>query len=102
MSRLTFESDIEAYSTQFDLQSTSPAMALVSAVADVLETDPLDLDPLYEAVDTDALNDLLRPNSFGENPVWVSFTFASCEVSMASDGRVEITPHEEDSAENYR
>ena len=40
-----------------------PSMALVSLVAAVTNTDPVDLEPLYNAIDPDALDSLCTPDT---------------------------------------
>lgn len=69
------------------------SQAVVTAVAEETGTDPIELDPLYNAVDSDALNTLLRshePVSDG-SLLQVQFTYAGCEVHVASDGTVQAT-----------
>lgn len=95
LSSVTFRPKIEAYSAQYDQQSMSPTMALITVVADVLDVDPLDVDQLYDAVDTDALNRLLQSGSGDDDPLRISFTFSSCDVMMSSDGHVEVAPMDE-------
>lgn len=70
----------------------SPTMVVVTVVADVLDVDPLDVAPLYNAVDTDALNNILQSGSPGDDALEVSFTFSSCNVTISSDGHVEVAP----------
>jgi hypothetical protein len=73
---------------KYDKQSTEPSMAVVGGAANVLDTDPLELDPLFETVDIDALDELLRSAT---GTLHVSFTFAGCEVTMSADGRIRIS-----------
>jgi len=40
-----------------------PSMALVSLVAAVTNTDPVDLEPLYNAIDPEALDSLCTPDA---------------------------------------
>jgi hypothetical protein len=59
-------------------------------VANALDVDPLDIDPLYESIDPDALNDLFRDpaQSFSERRV--EFTIQGCDVVVYGDGEVEV------------
>ena len=66
---------------------------VVAAVAAARDEDPLDLPPLYEAIDPDALDQLFgRGLSDGRNgPGRVVFMLADCEVVVHSDGEVDVT-----------
>lgn len=76
------------YTATYDQETTSPSMAVVGAVAGALDTDPLDLDPLFETVETDALDGLL--GEAGNGQANVSFTFADCEIEMSGDGEIRL------------
>ena len=69
------------------------SQAVVTAVAEETGTDPMELDPLFNAVDSDALNALLRSHDAGidSSLLEVEFTYAGCEVRVASDGAVQAT-----------
>lgn len=64
----------------------TPARAVVEAVTRIKETDAESLDPLYGAVDPDALNALCEGSR--EADLVVSFTYEGCEVQVESDGSV--------------
>jgi len=63
----------------------APAEAVVAAVADVTGKSPIDLDPLYDAVDPDTLNTLFSTPGWASS---VTLTFEYCEhlVTMTDDG----------------
>jgi hypothetical protein len=70
-----------------------PAVALVEAVADATDRDPLELPPLSEVIDPDALNGLLRPDPGSNedgNTVQVSFEYAGVVVLVDSTGLIEV------------
>ena len=69
-----------------------PSERVVAAVSDATGRDPLDLEPLHEVVDPDALNRFVRPPSEGRPPVpgWLVFRWADCEVTLYGDGRIDI------------
>lgn len=70
---------------------------VVTAVAEAKGVDPLDLEPLYNVVDPDALNAMYRPSgSAPSTDVEVSFSMAGCEVVVHADGEVVVTPATED------
>jgi len=66
---------------------------VVMAVSEARDTDPLELPPLYDVVDPDAL-DALFASGAGESqagPGNVTFVFDGCEVIVHSDGEVDVT-----------
>lgn len=66
----------------------SPSERVVNAVAAYSNTDPMVLPPLYESIDADALNALLRSN--GANCT-VIFEYGGYEVTVNSDRKVRLT-----------
>lgn len=79
--------------------------AVVKAVAAVTGADPLpeegtdtaaeqSLEPLYTAVDPDALEAVLRPARSGATKCRVSFRYHDHAVTVHADGRVRVQPIE--------
>lgn len=66
---------------------------VVLAVADAKNVDPLDLPPLYYAIDPDALDQLFqsRCRTRVSGTATVQFTFAGCDVVVASGNQVTVT-----------
>ena len=81
----------EIGSGQSDGSTTS--QRVVSAVADAREKSSLELPPLYEVIDRDALHSLFDSSrSSGKGgPGRVVFMFDECEVVVHSDGEVDAT-----------
>jgi hypothetical protein len=67
--------------------------AVVDAVASARDTDPLELSPLYDTVDPDALNRLFDDDHAATSsaPACVQFRMAECDVVVHRDGTVEAT-----------
>ena len=83
-------------SAAYDWSTTEPSWAVVQAVAVATDTDPTELVPLYDSVDTDALDALLlRARNGNNSPVSVSFSFAGRSVTVDSDGDVVVRPSAE-------
>lgn len=59
---------------------------VIHAVADETGTDPLDLPPLYETIDPDALDALIDSLSDGE----LTFRYTGCAVTIESTGAIEL------------
>lgn len=69
----------------------TPATAVVELVAEATETDPIDLDPLHGAVDTDALNRVVEPTeSNATDSLRVSFPYHDFFVVVRQSGRVTL------------
>lgn len=65
----------------------SVSLALVTALAEVEGVDPVDLPPLSEHLDLEALDDLIEP---ADADVIVSFSINEYDVTVTSDGTVTI------------
>lgn len=72
---------------------TTVSERVVSAVADVTGTDPVELEPLYTAVDSDALDALFEhsPAGVDRTPARLEFTYSGCTVEVIGDGRVRVS-----------
>lgn len=87
------ESEREAYTARYDWDGTDdPTWSIVRAVAAVTGTEPTDAEPLYEVIDTDAVNRLFARERRAR-PDQLSFRFDDCDVTVHGDGRVVITPY---------
>ena len=67
--------------------SEPPSRSVVRAIEAATGTDALDLPPLHGAIDTEALDDVLR--SAGAD-ARVSFEYASLEVTVVGTGDIRI------------
>jgi|GEM_PF-7090745 len=75
-----------------------PSTAVTEAVAEVLDRDQDELPPLYDAIDGDRLDDVVRsdePLQAGE-PVRVQFRYARCEITITSHGAITVFEVESD------
>jgi|AntDeeMetagen134_2_1112570.scaffolds.fasta_scaffold00084_32 hypothetical protein len=84
----------DTYRAFYDADRESPSTAIVSAVAAVSDTDPLDMDPLHTTVDTDALNSLITPHRAPVGDSHVTFEYCGCEVTASSYGGLKVRPLE--------
>lgn len=79
---------------RFDWTETKPSTAVVDVVATALGVALTDVEPLYNAVDPDAL-DRIVVDPVGDRDtaaVEVSFTFADREVTVEGAGAVVVEP----------
>lgn len=67
----------------------TPVYTVVSAVADIEDSDPVDLPPLYDAINPEALNDLFTSRS--ESAVdQITFKYAGYSIVVRGNGEVEV------------
>lgn len=71
------------------MNSDSLTETIVLSLSDVKGVDPLDLPPLYDAIDTDALEQLFARD---EDGIEVTFVVAGCEVTVRGGDDVTVTP----------
>lgn len=89
----TTDAGESSFVTTFDpAAGDRPSEAVVTAVAAVDGERPLELDPLYDAIDPDALNTLFEhARRVGDSTQRLRFPYAGFDVSVRSDGRIRIT-----------
>jgi len=80
------------YITQYDPAQNRPITeAVIDALTDVTGFDPLDLPPLYEAVDPDALDLIVRePNAAPERSCFMGFTVGRWGVIVTGGGEIQV------------
>jgi hypothetical protein len=71
-------------------RDSAPGLVVVEAVAIVLHTDPLDLQPLQEVVDVDSVESIVTSRHTAE--VTVEFEYADTRVRLSRNGRLTIEP----------
>jgi hypothetical protein len=77
------------YQSKSDPHGEDPSSSVIAAVADEVGIDPSELpEPLYEAVDPDALDSLFAGTDSG--PGSVTFLYCGCEVTVTSDDEVSV------------
>lgn len=96
---LEYSSETETYRATFDSTIESVHTAIVSTVAAVLETHPLELPPLYSVVDPTGLETLVEPTvaSSSGGDIHISFTLNGCNVTVHSYGIIAVQPSQEES-----
>lgn len=67
------------------------AITIVKRVAEREGADPIDLDPLYESVDMDALESLVDSSSTDKMQVSVSFTYYDYTVCVDAESGVHVS-----------
>jgi len=69
----------------------SPSDAVIEALAKAAETDPIELPPLYEFIDPDALDQLIEKHGRASSQKTVlSFQVETWNVFINSDGQIRV------------
>ena len=95
-----YHRESETYRAQYDQDTTSPSMAVIASLSDVMDRDPTELEPLHASVDTGALNALLRVRDTTDGDISVTVTVAKYAITVYSDGVVAIDPPGHDQADD--
>jgi len=86
----------DAIRVEYDWTATAPSSAVIETVAVASDREPTRFEPLYGAIDPDALNALVR--SKGGEPAGerttVTFEFAGQCVTVRGGGAVMVRPVE--------
>lgn len=90
--------DVDDYSMSSldaDERSMDATMSdrVITAVANTKGTDPMNLDPIYEVIEPDALDALYKRDELGRarSPERIEFTFCGCEVVIAGKNSVSVS-----------
>ena len=91
---LQYESETDSFLYTGDSRRWSMSEAVVSSVSFVTDRDPLDLPPLYSAIDPDALDALLSPigHQTPDRSLTVSFEYAGCWIVIQDQSRLRVRP----------
>jgi hypothetical protein len=69
-------------------------MAVVAALSEAMDVDPIDLEPIHESVDTDALDALVRVRGTTNGDVHVTFTHERRVITVYRSGAIAVTSPE--------
>jgi hypothetical protein len=87
--------------TQFDQEKTPASIAVIATLGEVLDTDPVELDPLHSTVDPDELDALVRTRNRTNSGPHVTFMHEGHSITIHSYGAATITPEHELTTEKY-
>lgn len=73
------------------IEEESVSHVVVSALADLLDSEPQSIEPLYHAVDPDALNSLFDSDAPERIPNRITFSHCDCDVVVSADGTVRVS-----------
>lgn len=69
-----------------------PSLTVIDRIAALEETDPVELPPLYDAIDPEALDSLVDPPATDDSRTASTVRFAYCgyDVRVRSDGEIMV------------
>lgn len=86
----------ERTTRRYDRDDRTLLRAVVEAVGAETGRDPLELHPLYDALDAEALERVVSPDRGADPPAGrLRFRYESCDVTVTGDGRVTAARRED-------
>lgn len=79
------EKEAETYQISYDPAVTETSYAVIAAVGAICQTEPLELDPLYSAIDPDKLDKLICGT---EDDREATFQYSGFEITVKSAGEI--------------
>ena len=91
---IAYAPDEGVYRTSFDSADVDPSLAVVDVLAAISDSEPATLEPLYNSIDPDALDQLFESHDAAArtSDFSVQFAHAGHEIALSSDGTVEVRP----------
>lgn len=83
------ERDTDRPDTVREFHTSHVVEAVVAAIAEAASTDPLSIDPIFDAVDPDALESLFGP---GSRDVTLRFSHEGFTVEVDGGGTIRVVP----------
>lgn len=97
VNEVEYDQDSGTVRTLFDQEKIDPSMAVIATLAEMMDSNPVELDPLYTTVEPDALDSLVRVRQSTTGDIHVSFIHEDRTITVSSYGVVAITPRAEKS-----
>lgn len=77
-------SDEEEYQYEHQTEET-PIMAVISAVSDATDQSPIDMEPIADVIDPDAVDALIDTDPNTRSPVTITFPYQEYEIAVSSE-----------------
>lgn len=83
-----FDEQEGLYRVKYDSVQATPSLAVITVISNITGMDPLELDPLYECINVDALDALFTADisSVGQ----LTFQYSGYEITVGTDDVVEV------------
>jgi hypothetical protein len=93
---IAYDSESDVHRVRFDPDAIAPSMAIVEAMAGILDVAPTELEPLVRTIDPMALDRLVN-GADGGNDRTLEFRYLDRRLTVHSHGVVEVgSPSEDD------
>ncbi len=89
---LESQTSAERHWFEYEQDTTPASMAVVAALSEVSETDPMELQPLHQTIDADALDALMSGREADSDAIAVTLDAAGYTVTVSGDGVVAVSP----------
>lgn len=84
-----YHPETDSYRAPFK-KGTHPTTAVVTTLAEIRHCEPVEIEPLYGVVDTDALDRIISGTT--DSSVKVTFVVDGFEVTVSGDNVIEVVP----------
>lgn len=88
---IEYDLETQTYLARFDRATTAASIAVVAALSDVMDVDPMEIEPLGSVIDTDALDALIDHRGAADGDVSMTFTVDWYELTVSTEGVVTVT-----------
>lgn len=93
------DEDTGSYTVRYDWSDVTPSTAIIEAVSTVVDADPVEIDPLRDVADPDAIDKLLDTAGDAAGDLEVTFRYESVHVSARRDGTITLRSVEDEKPE---
>ncbi|MDY7080850.1 MAG: HalOD1 output domain-containing protein [Halobacteria archaeon] len=77
---------------EYNWSATKPSVAIVEAISVITNQKPEDIEPLYNRMDAEAMDDLILSARENSTDLQVSFKHDGVDILVNSDGEIHIRP----------
>lgn len=78
--------DRDVFHVTFDPETESVDAVVVESVAAIQNCEPEELDPIYEAIEPDALDEVITPSADTQSDVELEFVYEGMDVTVEASG----------------
>jgi hypothetical protein len=95
---IVFDETTDTFHSRFDPELTNPTEAVVLVLAEVTRTDPSKMDPLFRAVDPEAMDEILGSHlsEAATGALKVTFHYQGHLVSVTGSGTITVSPEDQE------
>lgn len=94
---IAYDPERDVYRTNYETERLSPSLALVEAIAAIEETDPVDLEPIGNSIDMNAIDRIIHASN-DDRETRITLSYQGYHVTISTAGVVELQPADSDTA----